>query len=152
MKIRFTWEEVNKYTLQLGNKIKKSKYKIDTIIGISRGGLIPAAHLGYQLEIQNVSSIGAFSYLGSQRTKLNLYSLPTVDLKNKNVLLVDEFADSGKTLEEIKDIIKKKYKVKQIKIATIFVNETACRFYPDFYTKKIKKNPEDWVLFPWDKK
>ena len=93
------------------NGIKKLnlKNKFDLVIGISRGGIVPAAiislYLGLPLEIIKLNFRD-----DSQKPK---YAAPKLvdpidfDFENKRVLLVDDRSNSGATLETIKKLLLK---------------------------------------------
>jgi len=149
--IKFTWKKIEKYSFELLNKFNESKMKFDYIIGINRGGLIPALIISNQLDCKLIC-IGAKSYTGKKRNKLNIYSYPVVNLKNKNVLIVDEICDTGITLNTIKKKVKQKYNPKQIITSSLIINKLNCKVYPDFHVIEIENKTKEWIGFPWDKK
>jgi len=74
--------------------------------------------------------------------------LPDKDLlKDKNVLIVDDIADSGATIKFVCELLMKDYFVKDVKTAVILTNKVNCKYYPDYSNQDI----DAWIDFPWDK-
>lgn len=80
-KIYLTWKDVDDAIESLVYRIKKSGIEIDAIVGIPRGGMIPAVMLSHKLN-----------------KPLHTYRPPAPS----NVLMVDDICDSGRTLEKLK--------------------------------------------------
>ena len=102
------------------NGIKKLnlKNKFDLVIGISRGGIVPAAiislYLGLPLEIIKLNFRD-----DSQKPKFSaprLLSSIDFDFEGKRVLLVDDRSNSGATLETAKKLLLKAESVKTLVI------------------------------------
>lgn len=146
---KLTWEDIEKITDELADKIKASSFKSDYIIGITTGGLIPLYFLAKKLDdIENILTISATSYDKDRRKDLKIIYLPNINLNGKKVLLVDDITETGDTLKKISDIVIDQYKVSELKTVTLGVNTDKCKFYPDFYVIEEKG---EWVVFPWEK-
>ncbi|MBS7618965.1 phosphoribosyltransferase, partial [Candidatus Bathyarchaeota archaeon] len=95
-----SWDEIYEMCLDLASMIKASGFKPDLIVGIARGGWIPARLLSDFLNNPNITSIKVEFYLDIGKTK----DEPTitqdiqVPVNEKKVLLVDDVADTGKSL------------------------------------------------------
>jgi len=78
-------------------------YRPDLILSIARGGLLIGGALGYAMGVKNVSVINVEFYTGIGETLDQPVMLPptpeAVDLSGMRVLIADDVADSGKTLE-----------------------------------------------------
>lgn len=146
---KLSWDDVEKITDELADKIKTSNFKPDYIIGITTGGLIPLYFLAKKLDdMDNILTVSATSYDKDRKKNLRILYLPKVDLSNKKVLLVDEIAETGDTLKAISEILINQYKVGELKTVTLGVNKDKCKFYPDFY---IVEEKGEWLVFPWEK-
>jgi hypoxanthine phosphoribosyltransferase len=51
-----TWDMLGEATRALSQMVADDGYEPDMILGIARGGLLPAGAMGYALSIKNVSS------------------------------------------------------------------------------------------------
>ena len=142
-----SWEEIDKITVELVNKIKTSGFKPDYLVGITVGGLIPLGLLAKSMDINTVVTVSANSYEGQKRGNLNITYLPSINLTGKKVLLIDEIVESGETLKQISEILINKYKVGELKTSVFVINKDKCKFLPDFHVVETT----EWVLFPWEK-
>ena len=88
--------------------------------------------ISVQMELISLSSYGSYTKSTGEIKTINL-TLP--DLKDKNVLIVEDIIDTGLTLEFLTKYIKKNCEVKDLKLITLF-NKKCARKYniePDFY-------------------
>jgi uncharacterized protein len=146
--IKVNYKQVENFCLEIFKDISKTKFQPDCVIGVSVGGVFPALHFARLFNTKNLLTIAVKSYDGKKRKEIQVINLPKKEsLLGKKVLLIDDISDSGSTLKFIVNLLKKDYKVKDIKTITIFVNEGHCKYYPDFYSKKVNK----WLDFPWDR-
>jgi len=139
--------EIFKLSYELGKKIKQSGFKPDSILGVSRGGLYITRILSDYLDVQDVSIIGVIYYKGIKTTKSKpklVQDLDVKSLKKKKVLLVDDVADTGGSLEFIVNLLKRRG-VKNFKIATIH-HKPWSRFKPDIFGAEADK----WIIYPWE--
>ncbi len=146
--LKITYKQVENFCLEIFKDISKTKFQPDCVIGVSVGGVFPALHFARLFNTKNLLTIAVKSYDGKKRKEIQVINLPKKEsLLGKKVLLIDDISDSGSTLKFIVNLLKKDYKVKDIKTITIFVNEDHCKYYPDFYSKKVN----NWLDFPWDR-
>ena len=107
---KLSWEDVDRMTNELCEKIKSSDFQPDRIIGITAGGLIPLYFVAKKLEITDrILTLSASSYTGHEKRALTITYLPEIDLSGKNVLLIDEIAETGATLKGISNAVLEKY-------------------------------------------
>ncbi len=141
-----TWNQI--YDILLTQAEKIQGYKPDLIVGIARGGLIPARILTDLLETPLLATIEVEFYLGIAQTKAEptLKQPLTTPVRCKKILLVDDIADTGKTLQLAKSHLQN-LGPSEIKIATLYLKPQSIT-KPDFYEKQTS----NWVIFPWDTK
>ena len=115
-------------------------------MGVCRGGWLPARVLSDLLENPSLASVKVESYLGIRQAK----SRPTLaqglsaDIEDKSVLVVDEVADSGRSLKLVVDHVMEQG-AREVKTAVLYV-KSCCSFKPDFYGAETGC----WVVFPWE--
>ncbi len=146
---QLSWEEVESIAEKLAQKIKKSGFQPNYIVGITTGGLFPLAMLAKELEIKKILTFSAKTSGAGKNKKLHIIYTPNIDLRDRKVLLVDEIVETGSTLRKITEMIKKKYVVSELRTATLGVNKDKCLFYPDYY---VFFEQGEWVKFPWERK
>ena len=86
----------------------------------------------------------AVSYVEKKQKILNVDYLNPIPIKGP-ILLVDDIADSGDTLQTVKD----KLTVWHKEVTTLtLIYKTHSIIKPDYYyEKRINKQ---WVIFPWE--
>ena len=143
-----SWDQTYSLLLELANAVQKSGFKPDIIVGISRGGWIPARIISDLLEIPKLANIAVEFYVGVAKTKLKpVITQPvSVLVENKKVLIVDDLADTGKSLSLVNSHLMAKG-ASEIKIATIYYKPWSS-LVPHFYQKET----QNWVVFPWERK
>lgn len=156
--------------------IVNSDWRPDYVVGITRGGLVPAIYISQYFDIPmetlKVSfrddseceskcwmSEDAFGYVNLEERTLT-YSRWDIT-KRKNILIIDDIVDEGKTFDWIKNdwmgsCLPNEQEAwesvwhNNVKFASLIYNE-ASDFPVDFSAENINKeeNPQ-WVVFPWE--
>jgi len=143
-----TWNQIYDMLLDLANKIQGDGYKPDVIIGIARGGLVPARILSDFPETPELAIIQIEYYVSIAQTRqepILKRSLHT-QITDKKALLVDDVSDTGKSLQLAKNHLQQQ-DAKEIKTATLYAKpETITK--PDY----CEKQTSHWIVFPWDAK
>ena len=129
-------------------KIKIQNFKQDIIIAIARGGVVPARILSDLLGTPNLSFIQIEFYTNISQTlqEPTLKQTITTNVRGKKILLVDDIADTGKSLKLAKTHLQQQGAF-EIKTATLYQKPQSITA-PDFYEKQTT----NWVVFPWDTK
>jgi|TARA_R110002124_G_scaffold128874_2_gene290018 hypoxanthine phosphoribosyltransferase len=129
--------------------LSNNDFKVDAIVGVARGGLIPATILAYQLEVPMfVESVSSYDQIGN-RTKTKILQPVNVkemkELGYNNVLIVDDICDSGKTLSELRD----KYSAGGVntKTTTIYAKKSTAHMVS---TVPFVVSEDIWVNFFWE--
>ena len=141
-----SWKQIHKMLINQAEKILSDKFLPDTIIAITRGGWVPARLLSDLLEVSNITTIRVEFYLDLWRTRKKpiLTQKLLEQIESKKILLVDDVADSGKSLQVAQNhILQKKPSI--LKIATLY-KKPQSKIEPNFYEKITKY----WIIFPWD--
>jgi hypoxanthine phosphoribosyltransferase len=129
--------EIASIVSDVSNKINNSRIKDPIFIAVLNGSFLFAADIMRQINIPNceISFIKLSSYSGTKTTGSvqELIGLGQ-NLKNRNIVILEDIIDTGITLEKIISLLKKE-NVADIKIATLL-------FKPDAYTKEI---PIDFI-------
>jgi hypoxanthine phosphoribosyltransferase len=126
--------------------VKKSGFDPEVIVGVSRGGWIPARLMSDFLDKTDLASVGVRFYLEVSRSekKPEINQEIQVDVAGKSVLVVDDVADTGESMLVLRKYLLDK-KVSELRIATIY-RKPWSRFTPDYYSRETVA----WVIFPWE--
>src|SRR5690349_20518225 len=100
---RLTWDGFGEASRDIAREIIADGFVPEVVIAIARAGLLPAGAIAYGLGIKNCGAINVEFYTGIG-TVLDAPELlpPELDmsyLEGRRVLLVDDVADSGRTLD-----------------------------------------------------
>jgi hypoxanthine phosphoribosyltransferase len=141
-----SWGEIHFNLVEIAEKIIESETQPDIIVAIARGGWIVGRILSDLLNNKNVGNIRIEFYTNIGETmKKPVISQPiSVDPNNKNILLCDDVADSGKSLKAAVEYLKSKTNGK-ILVACIHKKPWSI-YTPDFYVKETDK----WIIYPWE--
>jgi hypoxanthine phosphoribosyltransferase len=143
-----SWNRIYDMLLDLAERIKKDGFRPDIIVGVSRGGWPPARVLSDLLNNPNLANVRAEFYLGVAETKCEptLTQPISVSVEGKQVLIVDEVADTGKSLKLVKEHVIKQGAV-EARIATVYYKPWSI-VKPEYYSVETS----DWIVFPWEVK
>jgi hypothetical protein len=141
-----SWEEIYNLSKVVAKRIRQSHYSPDLIIGLARGGLVPARNLSDLLGIKDLLSLkvehwGITAHPdGEARLKYPF----NVDLQGRRVLVVDDITDTGKSMQIATDFVRT-LSPADIKTAALRHIKHS-EFIPDFFAEEIEWK---WVIFPW---
>ena len=113
------------------------------VVGITRGGLVPAMIVSRELDIRVVDSISVTSYAHQDRRDAEITKFPQADLMGdgSGILIVDDLVDSGKTLELVRELYPKAH------FATVYAKPAGEPMVDTFITGVSQ---DTWIFFPWD--
>jgi hypoxanthine phosphoribosyltransferase len=130
----------------IAQQVVDSGYEPDLVLSIARGGLALGMGLGYALDVKNLSAVNVEFYTGvNERLEVPMMLPPTpaaVDLTGMKVLIADDVADTGKTLEIVHDFCEGH--VAEARTAVIFEKPWTV-INADYVYKKTDR----WIDFPW---
>jgi hypoxanthine phosphoribosyltransferase len=142
-----TWSQMYEMLLDQAEKIRKSGFKPDVIIAIYRGGWLPARVLSDLLETR-LANVSAEFYVDVAETRNEPVSTQGVSaaVADKKVLIVDDVADTGKSLKLVKEHIMQQ-SAKEVRTATVYYKPWS-GVKPDYYERQTRL----WIVFPWEMK
>jgi len=142
-----SWDELYAMLLDLALKIRRSGFKADLIVGVSRGGWAPARILSDLLENTRTANIKIEFYTGLAKTTTKpIVTQPISDvIAHKNALVVDDVSDTGESLKVALEHLLK-MGAASVKTVTIYYKPHSI-FKPDYFAKSTV----DWIIFPWER-
>lgn len=118
-KVHVTWQQIHEYIDAVAKDLEKRNIKPTGVYGIPRGGMIYATMLSYKLDV------------------------PLLLNAAKGCIIVDDIADSGRTLLHFTE---NDTQFNKYYITTMFYHERSL-VKPDFYVHEKKDN---WIVFPYE--
>jgi hypoxanthine phosphoribosyltransferase len=127
--------------------IRESGYHPDIIVAIGRGGYIPARLLCDHLDMMALTGIKIEHYLaGTSRQKQAIIRYPLcTDIRDQQVLVVDDVNDSGDTIELAIQHLQT-FQPREIRTAVMH-HKAISNACVDYFAKKIIK--WRWLIYPW---
>ena len=117
------------------------------VIGITRGGLVPATIVARELGIRLIDTVCVVSYDHQTQGELTLLKPPsqqTMQLgggTGKGLLIVDDLVDTGKTARVVRDLLPDAH------FATVYAKPMGRPLVDTFITEVSQ---DTWIYFPWD--
>jgi uncharacterized protein len=162
MKKRYVdWKELTGHVQEIARKITLSGWKPDIIVGITRGGAIPAVMLSQYFNCKmvglDVSLRDHTNYPWTSGPEVNCW-LPEDASNGCKILIVDDINDSGATLNWIhKDWSSSMGNIELpwnqgIRTAVIFDKPTSkFELLVDYFGEEIDADMCDqWIVFPYE--
>jgi hypoxanthine phosphoribosyltransferase len=141
-----TYELFGTAVRQLAQQVVDSGYEPDLVLSVARGGLGLGMGLGYALDVKNLSAVNVEFYTGvDERLDMPIMLPPTpdvVDLAGLRVLIADDVADTGKTLEIVRDFCADH--VAEARTAVIYEKPWSV-----VRAEYVWRRTERWIDFPW---
>ena len=123
-KIFCEWDTIDDLVEQIANK--SSSFKPTHIVGIARGGLIPAVILSHSLNLpMELLGVTFRDNKATHHTKLK-------PIKDANYLIVDDINDSGTTFSVVSQI----FKNRRLKFTTAALINKNTVHYKSFHFRK----------------
>ena len=165
--------EFNGHVLEICRSITNSKWRPDYVVGITRGGLLPALMISHYLEVpmhtlnvslRDNSELGPESNLWMAEDAFGYenYDPMASGSGKKKILLVDDINDSGATINWIMEDWKsgclpndKRWVDiwnNNVKFAVVVDNlASKCDVKMDFWSLEVNKAENDvWIEFPYE--
>ena len=146
-----TWDYIESLTVKLYRLVRNDGYSPDIIAGISRGGLVPARIVSdlflceFEKPTLAIMQIGFYSGVGKTDKEPIIYQDLPGHIHGKKILLIDDVADSGVSLDFAMKYLNMK-KPLEVRIGTLY--------YKPWSTVKphyCVEDTESWIIFPHER-
>jgi hypoxanthine phosphoribosyltransferase len=178
-KIFYSWKDVQGAVLEIARQMSADNWKPDYIVGLTRGGLVPAnllsQYTGIRMHTLNVSlrdgdDLGpesnlwmaeeAFGYVPTQGEYRQPGETTSDPALRKRILIVDDINDSGATINWIKqdwqssclpdDSAWDDIWGDNVRVA-VLTNNVGSKENVDYSVWEVSKAQEDcWLVYPWE--
>lgn len=141
-----TWDDLGVGARALAGAAHADGYVPDVLLAVSRGGLLAAGALAYALGVKSTFTLNVELYTGIDERLGEPVLLPpvpdVVDLHDARVLVVDDVADTGATLELVK------------RLCAPQAAETRCAVlyekpHSSVRCEYVWRRTDRWITFPW---
>jgi hypoxanthine phosphoribosyltransferase len=140
------WDLFGDASRALAQQVVDSGYRPTIVLGVARGGLLPAATLAYALDVKNLFTVNVEFYTGiDERLEFPIMLPPllnVVDIAGATVLVADDVADTGATLRLVMDFCAEH--VADVRCAVLYEKPRStvkCEY--------VWRRTDRWIDFPW---
>ena len=141
-----TWQAFGDATRALAQDVADSGFRPDVVLAIARGGLTVAGAIAYALGVKNCFAMNVELYTGvEQRLQVPVVLPPTLDLMDLaglRVLVADDVADTGTTLQLVQRVIGEH--VADARTVVLYQKPKSI-ITPDYAWRSTDR----WIDFPW---
>ena len=161
-KVYYSWQDVERQTQEILRQIQRDAWQPDYVVGLTRGGLVPANLISQYLEVP-METLKVSLRDGGQTESNCWMAEDAFGYKqeiSKNILIVDDINDSGATLNWIKKDWRSSCKPADTKWDTVWhntvkfatlIDNLASDAKVDYSATEVNKAEHDvWMVFPWE--
>jgi hypoxanthine phosphoribosyltransferase len=160
-KIYLSWQDVENHTQEIVHQIHKNGWLPDYVVGLTRGGLVPANLISQYLDVPMHTLKVSLRDDAAHDCESNLWMAADA-FDGQNILIVDDINDTGATLDWIHDDWSsscsqdhERWKTiwgESVRVAVLVDNDTSHTTMPiSYYSMDINKEADPcWIVFPWE--
>ena len=146
-----SWVHIDEYVNKISFSMYQDNWKPDYIVGLTRGGLIPAVLMSHKLDIP----MKALKVSLRDHVDDNDHDWTMADdaLEGAKILVLDDINDTGATLNWIvNDWRLDQLPNHNVKFAVLFDNlSSGFGQEVDYCATEINKAEQnEWIVFPWE--
>lgn len=143
-----TWDQLDELTLQIAKQIKASAENFDLVVALAKGAWPMSRSLVDYSQIKELASLGVKFYKGINKRldKPEIYQELPTSVKDKDILIFDDVADTGESLNFAKNYLLQKG-AKKVKVASLLYKPWSV-VEPDYYGATT----EAWIIFPFERR
>jgi len=143
----YTWQDIERMCVGILNQMYKDNWKPDYIVGITRGGNVPATIMSNILDVP----CEALKVSLRDDSRLQDDFWLKEHITDKNILIVDDINDTGATFKWIWDNWQLSLQEHNVKFATLTENLPSIFGQVSYYCHEVNKTEEDvWLVYPWE--
>ena len=145
-----TWRDIEVWSKDIVKKVVKSGYEPEIVIGLARGGLVPARLIADYLNIKDLYAVKTehWGLTATPDGKAKLAQGLQVSIEGKKVLVVDDITDTGQSIKlALEHVVN--HTPKEAKTATL-LHITHSKYVPDYYSEEVPEENWTWFIFPWN--
>jgi xanthine phosphoribosyltransferase len=133
----------------LARRLEADSWNPAFLVGVGRGGLVPAAYLSHRTDIPMLSvdhSSGEASFADELLGKLAAKSRA-----GTRILIVDDINDSGSTIAHLRSAIERQGGIKDRVRVAVLVNNIRSKAKAEYSAGDIDREVDKrWFVFPWE--
>ena len=143
------WEYIYGLCRAVADDVKTAEFEPDVVVALARGGGFGGRCLCDFLGLDDLTSLKVEHYVGTAQTGQEAtikYPMPDESVAGKDVLVVDDIADTGQSIQTAADYVRES-DAGTVRTATLQLLDTS-EHEPDFVGERLEE--WTWVVYPWN--
>lgn len=139
-----SWDQFHRDARALAWRLS-SAGPFHVVVGVTRGGLVPAAIVARELGIRVVETVSVASYDYDRQGEVQVLKPVAANFINEGqgqgVLIVDDLVDTGATAKVVREMLPRAH------FATVYAKPSGRPLVDTFVTEVSQ---DTWIYLPWD--
>ncbi|WP_136687091.1 phosphoribosyltransferase [Halorhabdus amylolytica] len=143
------WEYIYGLCRDVSDDVKADDFEPDVVVALARGGWFAGRILCDFLGLDDLTSLKIEHYVGTAAKADEpevRYPMPEGSVAGKDVLIVDDIADTGQSIEHADEYVQER-EPNAVRTATLQLLQTS-EVEPDFVGERLAE--WTWVVYPWN--
>lgn len=133
----------------LAQTVGQDAWQPDFVVGIGRGGLVPAVYMSQILNVPMLS-IDQSAKVPGFADEL-LVKLATMTKAGQRILIIDDINDSGRTIAQVRRLLRAHETVEDHLRFAVMINNAVSQETVDYAVQTIDRTTDKrWFVFPWE--
>jgi uncharacterized protein len=147
---RASWPEVERWADLVAAKVRAADALPETIVGLTRGGWVPARLLGDRLGVRRLVALRVqhWGVTAARDGQARLTEGLSGDIRGEAVLVVDDITDTGESLRLASEHARSAGP--RVLETAALVHIAHAKFVPTYHAEEIPRDAWVWVVFPWN--
>ncbi len=143
------WEYIYSLCRDVSDDVRRDEFEPDVIVALARGGWFAGRCLCDFLGLDDLTSLKMEHYVGTAQKSGEpsvRYPMPEGSVAGKDVLIVDDIADTGGSIERAYEYVTDR-DAGEVRTATLQLLQTS-GFDPDYVGERLEEWA--WIVYPWN--
>ena len=143
------WEYLYARCRDVADDVRADAFEPDVVVALARGGWFAGRCLCDFLGLDDLTSLKMEHYVGTAQKAgepVVRYPMPEGSVAGKDVLVVDDIADTGGSLRRAHEYVTEREPA-AVRTATLQLMATS-EFEPDYVGERLER--WTWVVYPWN--
>jgi len=143
------WEYIYDRCRDVADEVRADEFDPDVVVALARGGWFAGRCLCDFLGLDDLASLKVEHYVGTAQATGDpeiRYPLADGAVADKDVLIVDDIADTGRSIQTAADRVREREPA-SVRTATLQLLDTS-EHEPDFVGERLDEWA--WVVYPWN--
>ncbi|WP_254862417.1 phosphoribosyltransferase [Halovivax gelatinilyticus] len=143
------WEYIYSLCREVSQQVRRDSFEPDVIVALARGGWFAGRCCCDFLGLDDLTSLKMEHYVGTAEKSGEptiRYPMPEGSVEGKNVLIIDDIADTGGSIEHAHEYVSDRG-AKTVRTATLQLLGTS-EFEPQYVGERLES--WTWIVYPWN--